>query len=97
MLSAARAADMVLIPCRLSAADLTAIGASIELARQAGVLTHAILIVARKPDRSAGFQGERAGEALFTYWLTDLGPISSALLDCAYSDTNTVSCRSVSQ
>ena len=47
MLSAARAADMVLIPCRPSAADLTAIGASIELARQGGVPTHAIFIVAR--------------------------------------------------
>lgn len=34
-LAAARAADLVLIPCRPSAADLAAIGATIELARAA--------------------------------------------------------------
>ena len=42
-LEAARAAHLVLIPCRPSAADLTAIGASIALSRQAGVPTHAVL------------------------------------------------------
>lgn len=35
-LAAARVADLVLIPCRPSAADLHAIGASIELVREAG-------------------------------------------------------------
>lgn len=42
-LDAARAADLVLIPCRASAADLTAIGASVELTRQANVSTHAVI------------------------------------------------------
>ena len=42
-LDAARAADMVLIPCRPSVADLSAIGATVDLARQAGVPAHAIL------------------------------------------------------
>lgn len=40
---AARAADLVLIPCRPSAADLTAIAASIDIARIAGTRTIAIL------------------------------------------------------
>ena len=31
-----------------------------------------ILIVERKPGRSVEFQDEAAGEALFTYWLTDV-------------------------
>ena len=42
-LTAARACDLVLIPCRPSAADLHAIGASVELAREAGVEAVAIL------------------------------------------------------
>ena len=35
-LAAARAADLILIPCRASVADLAAIGASVELAQIAG-------------------------------------------------------------
>ena len=42
-LEAARAADLVLIPCRPSAADLSAIGRTIEIAREAGVPAHAVL------------------------------------------------------
>ena len=61
-LEAARAAHMVLIPCRPSAADLTAIGASVELARQAGVPAHAVLNAApvRKPAHRAGTRGDRS-------------------------------------
>ena len=40
---AARAADLVLIPCRPAAGDLTAIAASIDIARIAGTRTIAIL------------------------------------------------------
>ena len=40
---AARAADVILIPCRPAAADLSAIGASIEIAQRTGALTFAIL------------------------------------------------------
>lgn len=42
-LTAARAADLVLIPCRPSTADLHAIGTSVELARKAGVQATVIL------------------------------------------------------
>lgn len=42
-LTAARAADLVLIPCRPSAADLAAIGATIDLARVAGKAPSAVL------------------------------------------------------
>lgn len=42
-LTAAKSADVVLIPCRPSAADLAAVGASIEIARQAGTPAHAVL------------------------------------------------------
>ena len=42
-LAAARAADLVLIPCRASVADLHAIGASIEITRQAGTGAAVIL------------------------------------------------------
>jgi len=41
--TAARAADLVLIPCRPAAADLAAIGASIELAQGAGKTPSAVL------------------------------------------------------
>ena len=42
-LIAARAADLVLIPCRASVADLHAIGTSIEITRQAGTAAAVIL------------------------------------------------------
>ena len=42
-LLAARAADWVLIPCRPSVADLTAIGASVEIAREAARLSVAVI------------------------------------------------------
>jgi chromosome partitioning protein len=42
-LAAARAADLILIPCRLSAFDLRAIGATAELARIAGKPAFALL------------------------------------------------------
>ena len=42
-LVAARAADLVLIPCRASVADLHAIGTSIEITRQAGTAAAVIL------------------------------------------------------
>ena len=42
-LAAARISDLVLIPCRPSAADLHAIGTSVDLAREAGVQAVAIL------------------------------------------------------
>ena len=42
-LAAARAADLVLIPCRASVADLHAIGTSIEITRQAGIAAAVVL------------------------------------------------------
>ena len=42
-LAAAGAADLVLIPCRTSVADLIAIGTSIEITRQAGTAAAVIL------------------------------------------------------
>jgi chromosome partitioning protein len=42
-LAAARAADLILIPCRISAFDLRAIGAAAELARIAGKPAFALL------------------------------------------------------
>ena len=42
-LAAARAADLVLIPCRASVADLYAIGTSIEITRQAGTAAAVVL------------------------------------------------------
>lgn len=42
-LAAARAADLILIPCRISAFDLRAIGATAELARIAGKPAFAVL------------------------------------------------------
>ena len=46
-LAAARAADLVLIPCRASVADLHAIGTSIEITRQAGTAAAVILNAAQ--------------------------------------------------
>ena len=42
-LAAARKADLILIPCRPSAADLSAIGQSVDLARIANRPAHAVL------------------------------------------------------
>ena len=42
-LAAAHAADLVLIPCRASVADLYAIGTSIEITRQAGTAATVVL------------------------------------------------------
>ena len=42
-LTAARSADLVLIPCRASVADLHAIGTSIEITRQAGTAAAVVL------------------------------------------------------
>ena len=42
-LAAARAANLVLIPCRASVADLHAIGSSIKITRQAGTATAVVL------------------------------------------------------
>ena len=42
-LAAVRAADMVLIPCRASVADLHAIGSSLDVCRVAGVDAHVVL------------------------------------------------------
>ena len=42
-LAAARAADLVLIPCRASVADLHAIGSSLDVCRVAGVDAHVVL------------------------------------------------------
>ena len=69
-LEAARAAHMVLIPCRPSAADLTAIGASVELARQAGVPAHAVLNAA--PVRNP--LTEQAREAIARYGINTVPP-----------------------
>ena len=46
-LAAAHAADLVLIPCRASVADLYAIGTSIEITRQAG--TAAVVVLNAAP------------------------------------------------
>ena len=62
-LEAARAADTVLIPCRASAADLTAIGRTIEIARAAAVPTHAVINAA--PVRNALTDQARAAIARY--------------------------------
>ena len=49
-LGAARAANAVLIPCRASAADLTAISATIDVARLAGRPAYAILNAVPGPE-----------------------------------------------
>ena len=56
-LAAARAADLVLIPCRASVADLHAIGTSIEITRQAGTAAAVIL-------NAAPVQGSLVDQAL---------------------------------
>ena len=55
--------NLVLIPCRPSAADLSAIGASIKIAQRAKVATHAIVNAA--PVRNA--LTEQAREAVAGY------------------------------
>ena len=65
-LAAARAADLVLIPCRASVADLHAIGTSIEITRQAGTAAAVILnaapvqgsLVDQARDAIAGYEIE---------------------------------------
>ena len=69
-LLAARAADCVLIPCRPSVADLTAIGASVEIAREAG--TSAVAVINAAPVRSPLI--EQAAAALRGYGL-DVAPV----------------------
>ena len=69
-LLAARAADLVLIPCRPSAADLTAIGATIDLARIAD--TRAIAILNAAPVRNALV--EQARDAIAGYGI-DVVPV----------------------
>ncbi len=64
-LAAARVADLVLIPCRPSTADLHAIGASIELVREAG--SPALVILNACPVRNP--LTEQAREAVTGYGL----------------------------
>ena len=64
-LLAARAADCVLIPCRPSVADLTAIGASVEIAHEAG--KSACAVINSAPIRSPLI--EQAAAALRGYGL----------------------------
>ena len=80
---AARAADMVLIPCRPSAADLTAIGASVELARAAAVPTHAILNAA--PVRNP--LTEQACEAIARYGINTVPAVIHQRIDHVHAFT----------
>ena len=76
-LAAARAADLVLIPCRASVADLHAIGTSIEITRQAGTAAAVIL-------NAAPVQGslvDQARAAIEGYRGRD-GPRRAAPPDC---------------
>ena len=82
-LEAARAADMVLIPCRPSAADLTAIGASVELARAAAVPTHAILNAA--PVRNP--LTEQAREAIARYGINTVPAVIHQRIDHVHAYT----------
>ena len=82
-LEAARAADMVLIPCRPSAADLTAIGASVELARQAAVPTHAILNAA--PVRNP--LTDQAREAIARYGINTVPVVVHQRIDHVHAYT----------
>ena len=82
-LEAARAGDMVLIPCRPSAADLTAIGASVELARQAGVPAHAILNAA--PVRNP--LTEQAREAIARYGINTVPIVVHQRIDHVHAFT----------
>ena len=62
-LAAARAADLILIPCKPSVADLAAISASVDIARMAGKATMAVLnqatvgstLIAEARDAIAGY------------------------------------------
>ena len=82
-LEAARAAHMVLIPCRPSAADLSAIGASVELARQAGVPAHAILNAA--PVRNP--LTEQAREAIARYGINTVPVVIHQRIDHVHAYT----------
>jgi chromosome partitioning protein len=65
-LAAARAADLILIPCRPAILDLRAIHSTIDLAKLAG--TKAVVILNSVPPR--GSLGEDAVEALSVYGVT---------------------------
>ena len=62
-LAAARASDLVLVPCKASVADLDAIGPSVDIARMAGNITVAVIsqatvgstLVAEARDAIAGY------------------------------------------
>ena len=82
-LEAARAAHMVPIPCRPSAADLTAIGASVELARAAAVPTHAILNAA--PVRNP--LTEQAREAIARYGINTVPTVIHQRIDHVHAYT----------
>ena len=82
-LEAARAADMILIPCRPSAADLSAIGASVDLARQAGVPAHAILNAA--PVRNP--LTEQAREAIARYGVNTVPTVIHQRIDHVHAYT----------
>ena len=86
-LEAARAAHMVLIPCRPSAADLTAIGASVELARQAGVPAHAVLNAA--PVRNP--LTEQAREAIARYGINTVPTVVHQRIDHVHAYTGGLS------
>ena len=59
-LAAARAADLILVPCRASVADLHAIGASLDVSQLAGVPAWVVLKrgAGPGPARSAGTAGD---------------------------------------
>ena len=62
-LAAARASDLILIPCKASVADLDAIGPSVDIARMAGNITVAVIsqatvgstLIAEARDAIAGY------------------------------------------
>jgi chromosome partitioning protein len=70
-LAAARAADLILIPCRPAILDLTAIGTTIDLVRIAG--KPAAVVLNAVPPR--GTLTHEAGEAVAGYGIT-LSPVS---------------------
>ena len=82
-LEAARAANMVLIPCRPSAADLSAIGASVELVRQAGVPAHAVLNAA--PVRNP--LTDQAREAIARYGINTVPAVVHQRIDHVHAYT----------
>ena len=57
---APRTADLILIPCRPAAADLSAIGASIAIAQRTSIRTFAILNARRSGTRSSTKPGPRS-------------------------------------